>query len=69
MWLEVTGWEKDKLRGTLANEPFNVSALRRGSPVEVTESQVTDYLYMSPNGTREGGESSRILMRREGQGH
>ncbi len=68
MWMEVTGWEKDKLRGTLANEPFNVSALRRGSPVEVTESQVADYLYMNPTGTREGGESSRILMRREGQG-
>lgn len=68
MWMEVTGWEKDKLRGTLANEPFNVSALRRGSPVEVSESEVTDYLYMSPTGTREGGESNRILMRREGQG-
>ncbi|WP_257456079.1 DUF2314 domain-containing protein [Archangium lipolyticum] len=68
MWMEVVTWEKDRLKGTLANEPFNVSRLRRGSPVDVAESEVQDYLYMSPNGTREGGESSTILMRREQQG-
>jgi uncharacterized protein YegJ (DUF2314 family) len=68
MWMEVITWEKDRLKGTLANEPFNVSRLRRGSPVDVAESEVQDYLYMSPNGTREGGESSTILMRREQQG-
>jgi uncharacterized protein YegJ (DUF2314 family) len=66
--MEVITWEKDRLKGTLANEPFNVSRLRRGSPVDVAESEVQDYLYMSPDGTREGGESSTILMRREQQG-
>lgn len=64
MWLEVTGWSGSKLRGTLANEPYNVSGLRRGSTVEVAPSEVSDYLYMSPSGQREGGESARILMRR-----
>lgn len=68
MWMEVVVWEKDRLKGTLANEPFNVSRLRRGSPVDVAESEVQDYLYVSPTGTREGGESSTILMRREEQG-
>ena len=68
MWMEVIAWEKDRLKGTLANEPFNVSRLRRGSPVDVAESEVQDYLYMGPDGKREGGESSTLLMRREQQG-
>ncbi|WP_375768291.1 DUF2314 domain-containing protein [Archangium gephyra] len=65
MWFQVTGWEKDHLRGTLANEPFEVSRLRRGSTVSVPLKDVDDYLYTRPDGTEEGGESSRILMRRQ----
>jgi uncharacterized protein YegJ (DUF2314 family) len=67
MWLEVTAWAGGKLRGSLANEPYHVSGLRRGSTVEVAPTDVSDYLYMSPDGAREGGDSARILMRREGQ--
>jgi uncharacterized protein YegJ (DUF2314 family) len=66
MWMEVTAWEKERWRGTLANEPQSVKALRLGSSVDVAEAEVEDYLYMSPTGAREGGESSQILMRREG---
>ncbi|WP_224250193.1 DUF2314 domain-containing protein [Hyalangium gracile] len=66
MWLEVTGWEAGKWRGTLANEPESVSSLRVGSRVQVAESEVVDYLYVGPRGEREGGESSLILMRRQG---
>jgi uncharacterized protein YegJ (DUF2314 family) len=68
MWMEVSSWDQDRMRGTLANEPFNVSRLRRGSPVDVAETEVQDYLYVGPDGKREGGESSTILMRREQQG-
>jgi uncharacterized protein YegJ (DUF2314 family) len=64
MWFQVTGWEKDQLRGTLANEPVDVSGLRRGSTVSVPLRDVDDYRYTRPDGTEEGGESSRILMRR-----
>jgi uncharacterized protein YegJ (DUF2314 family) len=67
MWLEVTSWEAGKWRGTLANEPDAVSSLRAGSRVEIPEAEVVDYLYVTPLGAEEGGESSRILMRREGQ--
>ena len=66
MWLEVSSWEAGKWRGTLANEPDDVSSLRMGSPVAVPADEVVDYLYMSPSGAREGGESSLILMRRQG---
>lgn len=66
MWFEVTSWQAGSWRGTLANEPNDVSRLRLGSPVSVPEAEVVDYLYMSPAGIREGGESSRILMRRQG---
>jgi uncharacterized protein YegJ (DUF2314 family) len=66
MWFEVTSWEAGKWRGTLANEPHDVSSLRLGSPVAVPAAEVVDYVYMSPMGVREGGESSLILMRRQG---
>ena len=66
MWFVVTGWEKDQLRGTLANEPFEVSGLRLGSSVSVPLQDVDDYRYTRPDGTQEGGESSRILERRQG---
>lgn len=66
MWLEVTSWEKGRWRGKLANEPQSIKALRLGSSVDVAEAEVQDYLYMSPTGAREGGESSQILMRRQG---
>jgi uncharacterized protein YegJ (DUF2314 family) len=66
MWFEVTSREAGKWRGTLGNEPENVSRLRLGSPVAVPEAEVVDYLYVSPGGVREGGESSLILMRRQG---
>ncbi|HYH96330.1 DUF2314 domain-containing protein [Hyalangium sp.] len=66
MWFEVTSWEAGKWRGALANEPQDVSQLRLGSTVSVPEPEVVDYVYMSPGGVREGGESSLILMRRQG---
>jgi uncharacterized protein YegJ (DUF2314 family) len=66
MWFEVTSWQAGSWHGTLANEPKDVSRLRLGSPVSVSEPEVVDYLYENPTGGREGGESSRILMRRQG---
>ncbi|HZH79627.1 MAG TPA: DUF2314 domain-containing protein, partial [Archangium sp.] len=68
MWMEVSSWDQDRMRGTLGNEPFNVSRLRRGSSEDVAETEIQDYLYMGPDGKREGGESSTILMRREQKG-
>ena len=66
MWFTFTAWEKDRLRGTLANEPFGVSKLRLGSSVSVALDDVDDYRYTRADGTEEGGESSRILERRQG---
>ncbi|MBN1208998.1 MAG: DUF2314 domain-containing protein [Myxococcaceae bacterium] len=66
MWLEVTSVDKNgRWHGRLANEPNDVSRLRLGSPVDVADSEVSDYLYESPEGSREGGESSQILLRRQ----
>ena len=67
MWLEVTTFTKDQLRGTLANEPQNIKDLRIGAKVETSLPQVSDYLYTHPNGSVEGGESNRILLRRLGR--
>ena len=69
MWFDVSSIDtKDKLHGTLANEPFGVKSLRLGSSVTVPLSDVDDYRYTHADGTQEGGESSRILEQRQ-EGH
>jgi uncharacterized protein YegJ (DUF2314 family) len=67
MWLEVRGWKGDVVTGSLENEPLRVSSLKLGARVQVKQASIADYLWSDANGKRkEGGESSDILMRREG---
>lgn len=65
MWFDVSSLSKNQLHGTLANEPVGVKSLRLGSSVTVPLSDVDDYRYTHADGTEEGGESSRILERRQ----
>ena len=65
MWVGVTGWTGDVLRGRLENDPYRVKSLHLGAKVEVKQASIADYLWSREDGTtREGGESSEILKRR-----
>lgn len=67
MWFELSSWKGDMLSGNLLNEPRAIRGLRLGSIVEVHLERVADYLYRPGDGTEEGNESGRILMKRQGK--
>jgi hypothetical protein len=66
MWVEVTSWKNDEIKGPLRNEPYNIPALHAGQIVEVSEATVFDYLRIHSDGTQEGNETGKII---EKQGH
>jgi uncharacterized protein YegJ (DUF2314 family) len=65
MWIDVSGWEGDVVRGYLDNDPYYIKSLKAGAKVEVKQASLTDYVWSKADGTKEGGESSAILERRE----
>jgi uncharacterized protein YegJ (DUF2314 family) len=64
MWVEVTSWKGDKIRGLLKNEPFNIPSLHGGQMVEVSESKVFDYIRRHADGTQEGNETGKLIEKR-----
>ncbi len=65
MWVEVDAWKGQTMTGILINEPFAVSALKIGARVEVRQSDLFDYVHHLADGSDHGGETSRILERRQ----
>jgi uncharacterized protein YegJ (DUF2314 family) len=63
MWVEVTAWEEDKIRGILMSKPREIPELQRGQTVDVSEASVLDYCLLHANGSREGDETGMILRR------
>jgi uncharacterized protein YegJ (DUF2314 family) len=50
MWVEVTAWKGDAIRGVLRNEPTYIPDLQAGQEVEVSEKDVLDYKRKLPDG-------------------
>jgi uncharacterized protein YegJ (DUF2314 family) len=63
MWVEVTAWNGDSIRGLLQNDPENVPDLKSGQVVTVSQSDVFDYILVHAGGTTEGNETGEILTR------
>ena len=61
MWVEVTAWNDDKIRGLLRNEPYKILKLHGGQVVKIAESDVFDYLYRHADGVEEGNDTGRII--------
>ncbi len=64
MWVEVQRLEDGFFKGTLANEPLNIKALKAGSAVQVERDQVSDWLIVDGESTQ-GGFSIDLLRKRE----
>ena len=67
MWVSVTSWKGDTIRGVLDNEPYDVPSLEHGSKVEVKESSIFDFVYRKADGTELGGKTVEIMLRRQGK--
>jgi uncharacterized protein YegJ (DUF2314 family) len=65
MWVEITFWKGNLIRGTLENEPFNIPGLRGGQVVEVWQGDVFDYIRQYPDKRREGNTTGEIIRQME----
>jgi uncharacterized protein YegJ (DUF2314 family) len=65
MWVEVTSWNGDKIKGLLQNEPVSIPSLHGGQIVEVSEATVFDYLHKHADGTKEGNETGKLIEKQQ----
>lgn len=63
MWVEVTFWKGNLIRGTLQNEPYNIPDLHSGQVVEVWQGDVFDYIREYPDNRREGNTTGEIIRK------
>lgn len=61
MWIEVTEWNGDQIKGMLRSDPRDVPGLSAGQMVDSRQSEVFDYLRVFPDGRTEGNETSKLL--------
>ncbi|MDO3507390.1 DUF2314 domain-containing protein [Ralstonia pseudosolanacearum] len=61
MWIDVTEWQGDRIKGMLRNTPRNVPGLKAGQMVEARQSELFDYFRIFPDGRTEGNETSGLL--------
>lgn len=61
MWVEITLWRGDQIKGLLKNEPFSIPDLHGGQTVEVSQRDVFDYIYVHADGTQEGNSTAPLL--------
>ena len=63
MWIEVTAWNGNKIKGLLKNEPFHIPTLHGGQIVEVNQQDIFDYLRQHPDGKQDGNDTSEIILK------
>ncbi|MFA6903465.1 MAG: DUF2314 domain-containing protein [Gallionellaceae bacterium] len=63
MWVEITSWQEDKIKGLLKNEPFNIPSLHGGQIVEIRQQDIFDYIRRHPDGKEEGNETGTIIQK------
>lgn len=61
MWIEVTEWKGDQIKGMLRSDPRHVPGLKAGQIVDARQSDLFDYLRVFPDGRTEGNETSKLL--------
>jgi uncharacterized protein YegJ (DUF2314 family) len=63
MWVEVTEWKDNQIKGLLKNDPSYVPGLHAGQSVQIREEDVFDYLRRYPTKPMEGNTTSEIIRK------
>jgi uncharacterized protein YegJ (DUF2314 family) len=63
MWVEVTSWKGDRIKGTLLNDAFEARNLHAGEIVAVRQEDIFDYIRQYPDKHQEGNTTSAILKK------
>ena len=61
MWVEVTEWTDNTIKGILQNDPFEISNLSAGAIVGANPNDIFDYMLYFPDGSTEGNETGKII--------
>jgi uncharacterized protein YegJ (DUF2314 family) len=65
MWVVITDWSNEaRIVGVLNSAPEDVPGLRQGARVEVATADVSDWLWRHGDGTEEGHETGKVLLKR-----
>lgn len=65
MWIHVTSWFEDVVRGKLATHPRHRTDLRAGQTLQCTEEDVFDWLLVFPDGREMGGFTDKVSQQRK----
>lgn len=63
MWVEVIKWENKLISGFLKNEPRLIPNLKEGAEVTIKEDDVFDYIRVKADGTSEGNETGKLILK------
>jgi uncharacterized protein YegJ (DUF2314 family) len=63
MWVEVTRWTDETIEGILQNDPYYIKNLKSGAKVTVKQEDVFDYIIYKADGTEEGNETGRLILK------
>jgi uncharacterized protein YegJ (DUF2314 family) len=61
LWIEVKTWTGDRIVGELVNEPRHVPGLALGQRVELTDSEIYDWVAMMPGRAAEGHFTDSVI--------
>ena len=61
LWFDFTAWKDDVLEGFLLNDATADGAKKKGDRLNVPFDQIFDYLYVHPDGTEEGNETTKFI--------
>jgi uncharacterized protein YegJ (DUF2314 family) len=65
MWVEVTNWNGNRIKGLLGNDPFEIPHMHAGQIVHVRQEDVFDYLRTYPDKHDEGNTTGQIIKTME----
>jgi len=63
MWIEVTKWTGENIEGILQNDPYYIKNLKSGTKVVVQQVDIFDYILQKSDGTSEGNETGKLIMK------
>ena len=65
MWVEISRWKNQSIRGILENDPELVPDLHAGEVVEIREEDVFDYIHKYADGREEGNTTGELIQKME----
>ncbi len=63
MWVEITSWKDNEIKGLLQNDPSKIPSLHAGQVVEVRQEGVFDYVRQYADKRREGNTTGDIIRK------